>query len=179
MNCSATLTAIASQCGKILGGLKKFYIINRDKVDTITVTQGAVTAITLTGSSAGDGFIEYGFKRGTANVSIAGNADDSGRNNSYTTTATLEFMRQETSKRVALQAVVETDAYAVWEDNNGKRWLMGYDAAIGSNVNGETGSAFTDNNLYTLVITDNSLELPMEITMAESAWEDLLDANMQ
>lgn len=179
MNCSATLTAIASQCGKILGGLKKFYVINRDKVDTITVTQGAITAITLTGSSAGDGFIEYGFKRGTANVSIAGNADDSGRNNSYTTTATLEFMKQETAKRVALQAIVETDAYAVWEDNNGKRWLMGYDAAIGSNVNGETGSAFTDNNLYTLTITDNSLELPMEITMAESAWEDLLDANMQ
>lgn len=179
MNCSATLTAIASQCGKILGGLKKFYVINREKVASITVSQGAITAITLEGSSAGDGFIEYGFKRGTANVSIAGNADDSGRNNSYTTTATLEFMKQETAKRVALQAIVETDAYAVWEDNNGKRWLMGYDAAIGSNVNGETGSAFTDNNLYTLTITDSSLELPYEITMSDEAWDALLDENMQ
>lgn len=179
MNCSATLTAIASQCGKILGGLRKFYVINRDKVDTITVTQGAITAITLTGSSAGDGFIEYGFKRGTANVSIAGNADDSGRNNSYTTTAHLEFMKMETAKRVALQSVVETDAYAVWEDNNGKRFLMGYDSPVGSNVNGETGSVYTDNNMYSLDIQDNSLELPMEITMSESDWEDLLDANMQ
>lgn len=179
MNCSATLTAIASQCGKILGGIKKFYVINREDIDTITVSQGAITAITLENSGTdGHGFIEFGFKRGTANVSIAGNADDSGRNNSYTTTATLEFMKQETAKRVALQAMVETDAYAVWEDNNGKRWLMGYDAAIGSNVNGETGSAFTDNNLYTLTITDNSLELPYEITMTDEAWEALLDENL-
>lgn len=179
MNCSATLVNIASQCGKVLGGLKKFYVINRDKVDTITVSQGAITAITLTGSSAGDGFIEYGFKRGTANVTIAGNADDSGRNNSYTTTAHLEFMKQETAKRVALQALVETDAYAVWEDNNGKRWLMGYDQPIAANVNGESGSAFTDNNMYSVDIQDATLELNFEITMAESDWEDLLDSNMQ
>lgn len=178
MNCSATLTAIANQCGKTLGGIRRYFLINREKVESITVSEGAVTAITLAGSNPGDGFISYGFKRGTANVVTTGNADDSGRNNSFTTVATLEFMKQETAKRVALQAIVETDAYAVWEDNNGKRWLMGYDTAIASNVNSETGSGYTEDNKYVLSITDSSLELPYEITMTDEAWEAILDENL-
>lgn len=178
MACTATLTAIACQCGKTLGGIKHFYVINRDKISAITVTSGAVTDITLVGSSRGDGFIDYCFKKGTANVVTTGNADDAGRNNSFTTVATLEFMKQETAKRVSLQAVCETSAYAVWEDNNGKRWLMGYDDAIAANVNGETGSAYTDNNKYSLVVTDNSLEMPMEITMSDANWDAILDANL-
>ena len=181
MNCSATLTAIAGQCGKTLGGIRRFFIINRDKIGEITVSEGAVTAITLAAQNPapGDGFISYGFKRGTANVATTGNADDQGRNNSFTTVATLEFMKQETAKRVALQAIVETDAYAVWEDNNSKRFLMGYDTAIASNVNSETGSGYTEDNKYVLSITDNSLELPYEITMTEQAWEAILDENLE
>ncbi len=181
MNCSATLTAIAAQCGKTLGGIRRFFIINRDKIGAITVSEGAVTAITLAAQNpgAGDGFIGYGFKRGTANVVTTGNADDQGRNNSFTTVATLEFMKMETAKRISLQSIVETDAYAVWEDNNGKRFLMGYDMPISSNVNAETGSGYTEDNKYVLSISDSSLELPYEITMTDSAWEAILDENLE
>ena len=179
MACTATLSAIACQCGKTLGGIKHFYVINRDKV-SITVSSNSVTDIDLTAAepATGDGWIDFCFKKGTANVVITGNADDAGRNNSFTTVATLNFMKQEAAKRVSLQAICETSAYAVWEDNNGKRWLMGYDDAIAANVNGETGSAYTDNNMYTLVVTDNSLELPMEITMSDADWAAILDANL-
>ena len=181
MNCSATLTAIAGQCGKVLGGITKFYVINRDKINPPTVSNGAITEITLntTGTpTQGDGFIEYAFRKNTANVVTTGNADDSGRNNSFSTVATLEFSKQETAKRVGLQALIETDAYAVYEDRNHKRWLMGYDEAISANVNGESGSAPTDVNKYVLTVTDQSLELPYEVTMTDEAFEALLDENL-
>lgn len=179
MNCSAVLTPIAQQCGKILGGINKFYVINREDVASITVSQGAVTSISLENSgSDAHGFITYGFRRNTANAVTTGNADDAGRNNSYTTVVTLEFGKQETAKRVGLQALIETDAYAIYEDNNHKRWLIGYDAPIAPNVNGETGSAYTDKNQYVLTVTDNSLELPYEVTMSDEDFDALLDENL-
>lgn len=180
MACTQTLTAISRQCGKVRGGISKLWVVNQDKV-SITVTDGAVTAIALTAAqpAPGDGLIEFGFRPGTATVSIAGNADDSGRNMSYTTTATFEFLKQETAKRVSLQALVETDAYLIYEDMNHKRWLLGYDSPVNSNVNGESGAGVTDANLYTLVVTDSSLELPMEISMTDSAFDAILDANLE
>lgn len=181
MACTQTLINIARQCGKVRGGIMTAYAINRDKIGTITVTDGAVTAITLAaGAEAvdGDGFYTYEFRPNTANFTTAGNADDSGRAQSYTSTLTFEFPKMETAKRVALQALVETEAYMVVRDNNKKYWLFGYDSSVAANVNGETGSTYTDNNQYVLTVTDNSMELPMEITMSEADFEALLNENL-
>lgn len=180
MNCSATLTAIAGQCGKYLGGISKFYVINRDKIGAITVSNGAITNITLSAAepTTGDGFIEYAFRKNTANVVTTGNADDSGRNMSFTTVATLEFGKQETAKRVGLQALIETDAYAIYEDRNHNRWMMGYDDAISANVNAETGSTPTDINKYILTVQSSDLALPLQITMSDEDFAELLDENL-
>lgn len=179
MNCSATLTPIAQQCGRVLGGISKFYVINRDDVASITVSQGAVTNITLENSGSDThGFISYGFRRNTANVVVTGNADDAGRNISFTTVVTLEFAKPETAKRVSLMSFIESDCYGIYEDANHKRWLIGYDAPLQPNVNAESGSAPTDKAQYVLVCQDNSLELPYEVTMSDEAFEALLDENL-
>lgn len=180
MNCSATLTAIAGTCAKVLGGVAKVWVVNRDKV-SITVSEGAITSVALTAQNPapGDGLIEYVFKRGSANATIAGNTDDNGRNNSFTTTLHCDFSRQETAKRVALQAIVETDAYCFYQDNNHKIWCLGYDAPVAANVTGDSGTAMTDSNIYGLDIQDTSLELPYEVTMTEQAWEAILDENIE
>lgn len=181
MACTQTLVNISRQCGKVRGGIMAAYVINQDKIGSITVTDGAVTAITLAaGAEAddGDGFYTYEFRPNTANFSTAANNDDAGRAQSYTTTITMEFPKMETAKRVALQALVETEAYMVVRDNNKKYWLFGYDSPIAPSVNGDTGSTYTDNNQYTLTVTDNSLELPFEITMTEEAFEALLNENL-
>ena len=67
----------------------------------------------------------------------------------------------------------------IYEDNNQKRWLLGYDNPVtATSLGGETGTAFGDANQYTIELTDNSSELPMEVTMSNTDFEALLDANL-
>ena len=78
--------------------------------------------------------------------------------------------KMETSKRVAMVALVQSEAMAVVLDSNGKYWFLGYDnPLVVSAGTGETGTAKSDPNHYTVTLQDASVEYPYEI--APSALE--------
>lgn len=179
MSCIQTLTSIATDCSSNRGGVKKVWAINTPKVSGITVSEGAVTGITLGGNDPGDGFFEYAFRKGAASATTTSEINEENGSKAFATVLSIRFARQETAKRVSLLALAGSETYVVYEDNNGKKWLLGYDNPVtASSLGGETGAAFSDANQYTIELTDNSSELPMEIIMSDEAWEALLDANL-
>ena len=181
MSCLQTLSSIATDCSSNRGGVKKIYAINVDKIGTITVTQGAVTGITLAAQApaAGDGFYEYAFRKGAASSTTTSEISEENGTKAFNTVLSARFARQETAKRVSLLALAGSETYVIYEENNQKRWLLGYDNPVtATSLGGETGAAFGDANQYTIELTDNSSELPMEVTMSDTDFEALLDANL-
>ena len=65
MPCSQTLAGIARDCATNMGGIKTVYIANTADVDSVTVTSGVVTAITMVSSKK---FYKYAFSPGTSSL---------------------------------------------------------------------------------------------------------------
>jgi hypothetical protein len=76
----------------------------------------------------------------------------------------MRFSKMETAKRTSIMAVAYADTYVIVKDSNGKYWLLGYDDPVTiSGGGGTTGTNFADANEYTLVLKDESEELPYEV----------------
>ena len=63
------------------------------------------------------------------------------------------------------------------KDNNGVYWFLGYDEPVNATAGGgQTGQAKTDANQYTITLTDESHELPYEVskTFGDSLTKELI-----
>ena len=162
MACTQTLAGIARDCLANMGGIKAVWLANAAKVDTVTVTAGAITAITMLNSET---FKKYEFARGTSSMSsnYAVNAENG---TTYVETDLLMvFNRMDTTKRLEIVALAQGELVAFVEDNNGKVWYLGKDEPLTINAaDGLTGVARADRNGYSITLRDNSQELPMEFT---------------
>ena len=65
MPCSQTLAGIARDCSSNMGGIKEVYIANFADVDSVTVTSGVITAITMASSKK---FYKYAFAPNSSNL---------------------------------------------------------------------------------------------------------------
>lgn len=161
MSCSQTLAGIARDCGANIGGIKRVLLANQSDVTAITVTTGAVSAMTM---DTGKKFKEYLFRPGTGSMSSNYQVNAENGVSYVQTDLVMVFNRMETTKRVEVVALAQADLYAIVEDMNGKFWLLGYDEpVILSAGDGLTGTARTDRNGYSVTLQDNSKELPMEV----------------
>ena len=162
MACSQTLAGISRDCLSNMGGIKVVWLANAADVDSVTVTSGAITAITMLNSAK---FKKYEFARGTSSLSsnYAVNAENG---TTYVETDLLMvFNRMDTTKRLEITALAQGELVAFVEDNNGKVWYLGKDDPIAINAgDGLTGTARADRNGYSITLRDNSYEMPMEFT---------------
>lgn len=160
MSCSQTLTGIAKDCAVNKGGIKRVLLANKDDVSDITVVDGEITAITH-----GDPFVEFGFRPNTGNFASSWQINNENGSKFVQTLLTMIFSRMETSKRVAIMALAQADLVAVVEDANGLFWFLGYDdpLSLADGSDAQTGTARADRNGYTVVLEDNSNELPYEV----------------
>ena len=77
----------------------------------------------------------------------------------------LQFNRMETTKRVEMTALALGDLAVICKDANGKYWYLGYDEPVNASAgDGQTGTARSDANRYTITLQDNSKELPLEVS---------------
>jgi len=160
MSCASyTMSGLAVGCKDSIGGIKKAWFAPDGTVTT------SVSSNTLSIAS-GDiqNFKVYGFRKQTGSMTSTLNTSDNA-GNSFTTEVTLQFLKQETSKRLEVMALLMNEMVGVVKDGNGKYWYLGYDYPISATAGtAETGTAMTDLNGYNITITDNSIELPYEIT---------------
>lgn len=160
-SCIQTLSGLARDCDSNVGGVKRVYIANKDDVTAITVTSDAISAITM---ASGASFKEYYQKRGRASVTSTPQFNDAGEYAGESTVLTLNFPRQDSTKRLEVAAMSVAELIVVYEDNNGKCWLLGYDhGVVRTGGDAASGTAATDTNQYAIELTDISNQLPYEV----------------
>lgn len=158
---SFTMSGIAVGCKDSIGGIKKAWFA---PWGSITVSVSADTLVIASGSISD--FKAYNFRKQTGSMTSTLNTSENA-GNSFTTEVTIQFLKQETKKRLEVMALLMNEMVGVVKDGNGKYWYLGYDYPISATAGtAETGTAMTDLNGYNITITDNSIELPYEITDA-------------
>ena len=161
MSCSQTLAGIARDCASNMGGIKRVLLANQSDVTAVTVTSNAVSAITM---DTGKKFKEYNFRPGTGSLSGSYQVNAENGVAYVQTDLQMVFNRMETAKRVEIVAMAQADLYAIVEDNNGKYWLLGYEEPLNLSAGDlASGTARTDRNGYSVTLTDNAKEPPMEV----------------
>ena len=144
---SHTLAGTSTDCKASLGGLKKVFITHfKDNLYTMS-------GDTVTGFASGTTWYSYSFKPETASFTTSLQKTSGGA--VYTTTEiNLIFPRMDAAKRAEMNALALDDLAVIAVDNNGEyhafgRWLP-TTATAGT---GETGTAYGDNNQYTMTLT--------------------------
>ena len=149
-----------------MGGIVTAYIANFDDVSTVTLTDDKITAITMSSSAK---FHRYEFRKGTGSMTSTLNVDPANGVNYVSTDLSLVFNRMETAKRIEVAALALGDLAIIVKDANGVYWYLGKDEPVVSSAgSGETGTARSDGNKYTVTLQDTSLSYPYEILVGGS-----------
>lgn len=173
--CIQSLKGINQECQGSLGGIKSVYIAIYQNVGSVSISSDAgddkkITSITMVES---DGkFKEFQFRRNTANMTSTLNVDPA-NGTSVTTELVMSFLRQEATKRLEISALSMGDLAVIVKDANDKYWYLGYNfPVLASAGTGETGTAFTDGNRYSITLQDNAVDWPYEIKVAPATTGD-------
>ena len=161
MPCIQTLSGLAKDCAANMGGILEVYIANFDDVTAATVTDGMISTISMAASAK---FKKYLFAKNTGSISSTYNLDPASGVRYVTTDLLLQFNRMETAKRVEITALALGDLVVIAKDANGKYWYLGKDEPVNASAgDGQTGTARSDANRYTITLQDNSKEMPFEV----------------
>lgn len=158
MSCAnQTLKGIGKPCEGSMGGIIEVYITNwQDGLYSIDSGTSEVSGITT-----GISWYVYHFRPNSSSLSQASTIDPTNGTNYITTTVNLVFSRMDTEKRVELNALKLAELAVIVKDANGKYYALGEVAPVVANsVAGESGTARSDGNRYTLVIEDTNPEIP-------------------
>ena len=170
MGCS--LHALAglpqSACETNLAGIKKAYIATYDAIGSIAVSANSVeqtyviAGITMSG---GTKFYAYNFAKQTGSLTSTLTKDETNGTRYYTNVAALQFSKLEARKHLEFSALAAEPVALIVEDNNGKRWYVGYDSyASATEGTAQTGQSFDDLNGYNISLSAQSAYLPLEIS---------------
>ena len=168
MACLQTLSGIAHDCAPSMGGIVEVYLANFSDVDSITVTDNEISAITMVNDGGtppvNATFKKYGFPRTTGSLSSNYTFDATTGAKFVVSDLVMVFTKMETAKRVEISALAQGELVAIVKDANGKYWYLGKDEPLlASAGDGLTGTARADRNGYSFTLQDNSLELPFEV----------------
>lgn len=159
MPCSQTLAGIARDCASNMGGIKTVYIANAADVDSVTLTSGVVTAITM---ASGKHFYKYAFSPNTSSLSSNWQVNADNGTKFVESDLLMVFNRMDSTKRLEIMALAQTETAIVVEDNNGNMWYLA-NASINAG-DGLTGAARGDRNGYSITLRETSGELPLPCT---------------
>ena len=161
MACTQTISGLAQDCLNSKGGISEVYLANYEDVTDITVTDGMIKGITM---ASGKKFKRYYFRPGTSSMSSTLNVDLAAGVNFVQTDLTMLYSRMETTKRIEMSALAVNDLRALVKDSNGVFWLLGEEEPmVASAADGQTGTAKTDANRYSITLQDSNTTFPKEI----------------
>lgn len=162
MSCPQTLSGLAKDCQPSMGGIVRVLLANKDDVTAVTLTDGVISAITLASSK---NFHEYAFRPNTSQMTSNWQVNAENGVAYVQTDLVMVFNRMETAKRVEIAAMALADLVAIVQDCNGKFWYLGYDNPLHLSAgDGQTGTARSDRNGYSVTLQDDSLGLPYEVS---------------
>lgn len=163
MACNTIKSFDMDMCVSNLGGVKNIWLANYVE-DAATIATSGDTEGTVTAFASGVTWQKYPMRKNVASMTSTLNVGDEG--SSYVSTEiSMVFSRMDTPKRLAVVALAIGECMALVEDANGNLWFCGKDNPLGCTAGtGETGTAKGDPNHYTVVLTDESLEYPHQVS---------------
>lgn len=154
---SLAISGIKNNCERSKGGIKNIWISPYNEAN-VSATSGTVTI------SEATAYKKFYVKKNTTSFTSTLTVDPANGVNFVTTVLSLVFTRMDSDKRVEMNALTVSDLHIVVEDANGALWFLGVNNPVTvTNGTGETGTAKTDGNRYTIEFTDESDEFPMEL----------------
>lgn len=180
MGCS--LHALAglpqSACETNLAGIKKAYIANYENVISVAVSGNdvdltyVITGISMSGDTK---FYAYNFAKQTGSLTSTLTKDEANGTRYYTNVAALQFSKMEARKHLEFSALAADPTALIVEDNNGKKWFIGYDSyASATEGTAQSGQSFDDLNGYNISLSAQSAYLPIEIRMDDEAFNAIV-----
>ena len=187
------LSSITTSCGSNIPSIKQMWIGN---FGSVTPTYAYVTNVTdadgnqviesvkglALDNTTPEYWVEYAFRKNTCSASSEITINDNG-SHYFTNALNMVFAKQDTNKRLNVEAIASGDCSAIYLDGNGKYWLMNLDAEVTlTTATANTGTAVGDSNQYELVLSQDAATMPIEIVGDEthtpkSIVEGLLDPN--
>lgn len=173
------LSAIQTSCGSNIPSIKQMWIGN---FGSVTPTYKYVTGVTdadgnqivesvenLTlDATTPEHWVEYQFRKNTCSASSEMTINDNG-SHYFTNALNMVFAKQDTNKRLNIEAIASGDCHAIYLDGNGKMWLMNLDAEVTlTTATANTGVAVGDSNQYDLVLSQDAATMPIEIVGTEN-----------
>ena len=160
---SYTLSGLQAQCKDSIGGVAKIWLADFEAVKWNF--EGTSYTPSTDDSSA---FKVYNLRKGTASMTSTLTVNDNA-GSYFTTEVAMNFLKMENAKRLEVMAMLMGQCTGVVKDRNGKYWAIGVENPLeGSAGTGETGTAASDANQYTVSISVDDAELPREITDNET-----------
>lgn len=155
MACSQTLNGIPFDCEKSKGGIQTIWIANYDDVTEVKVGEdGVVTSITMTNEAK---FKPYYFRKETGSLTSTWTIDESKGVGYCTNEVSLVFTKQDTAKRLELNALAQNRLACIIKDSNGVYTYLGSEDYVSmSSGSHTTGTAKGDNNSYSVTLKDET-----------------------
>lgn len=160
------LKGVGFDCNANLAGIKNVWITYYNDV-TVPATAVTESAHTISNIVVGTGasWYSYEFARNTGSLNSVLTKDEANGTRYYTNTLELIFNKLTADKHLEVMALAAEKLVVVVEDNNGKKWFLGYDAYVsGTAEEAGTGASADDRNGYTVTIEGTSAYLPFEFT---------------
>lgn len=133
--------------------------------------KAAIKSATLEGTEK---MKKFAFREQTASFTQTLQANDNGIN-FWEQNINLVFAKSESIKRLAIMSLMMGQTQAIVVDNNKKMWLCGVERPLRmTSAENTTGTAFTDDNAYTITLacSDTLLALPIN----EEVYNTLVEA---
>lgn len=167
MACTATLNGFGNACDTSKGGVKAIWIAPyKEGIATIVdpSKSGEVGRVSITQEDIAKFKVFY-IKQNTTSFTSTLTADPANGVNYVSTVLSVVFTKMNTQKRIEMAALAVNDVNIIVQDANNSYWFLGLDEAVtATNATGETGTAKTDGNKYTIEFTDESESFPYELT---------------
>ena len=163
MPCTQTLAGIERDCNPNAGGVSEVLLAIKDDIDSITVTNNVVTAITM---KSGKCFYKYYQAPGVAHLDEEATIDQAAEARGITQTLYLQMNRMSTAKRIEFNALLVNELLGIVKDKNGLYWLAGsLDAPLLASAGASaSGTAKSDANNYNVTLTADVSESHPEVS---------------
>lgn len=165
MACNMLLQAIPYDCGTNLSGVKEIWYNDYNNITLGTVEAGVATV------TSSEPFVRIEFAKNTASYTSTLTKNESQGTKYYNTELVANFNKLEAEKNVIFSGDNENSGIDggqltfIVVDKNGKRWLIGaQNYATTTALTAQTGSDPDSGNFYTLTVTEQSGQLPYEIS---------------
>lgn len=165
---SQILTNIGLGCKDNMGGIKVVYIAEYDVAQPVYYLADSdddITTAVYDADKTASTWKKFEFRKGTSSMTSTVNVDDAAGTTFVQTDVALQFSKLDTTKRLAISALMFQNVAVIVKDQNDMYWGLGIDNPVTLTAGtANTGTAYGDVNGYNITLTDMSKYLPLTIS---------------